>query len=596
MATRCEEARIAQRNAQHRQLQPGDLARHLRRHPRIGEDLVEQAAHHLDQHVIELSFRRLRQLLAVRAYEVGGHQAVGQAQALGSRRLPDRWHAGAMRGACEPGAARPAGIAAHRFAVVQAPEQAHQVGIGLDRFDAARCRRQAREVPRQRAGTGVGASAPESRRSRRPRHVRRQAAPHQPVEQRRGAFRSRLARQRFDLAGPANHRFFPVPELLGGIGADQRLALQRPLPALVHLLGGDERARPQSGRHVGRANREIRLAHPLCTEVFGDGPVAAHQPSCERLADLLGQNLLRRRIVADLLDRRMHGRADDVAAQRVALGVGPAVLQQTAGVAGELAQLDVALVADELADALERQPVLDLRVADEADRIPVGLLTLQRGGTLGPGSLVHLLAQRRGEGLAKRLLMLQQMRLRPVEPIAIGVGRRRLGRLEQVVHGLTHRDRRRGADEIARLVESSRHGGLALSRRCQHLYRSMSCRSMSCRPRVADSGRITPLVSASIFAGRKVPARSCLADFTLAAALADRQPAAERGRRGKRVGYSLAAPVSPPFSGRGLSRNRTLNPRARHPDARATKARASPAGCRPPRCGWPQAPSPACGS
>ena len=82
-----EEGRVVERDAQHRQLQPGDLARHLRRHLRVGQDLVEQAADDVDHHVIELAGGGLDQLLAVGADQVDGHQA-GQAVAVLGARPP----------------------------------------------------------------------------------------------------------------------------------------------------------------------------------------------------------------------------------------------------------------------------------------------------------------------------------------------------------------------------------------------------------------------------------------------------------------------------------------------------------------------------
>jgi len=77
MATRREERRIAQRGTKHRQLQPSDLARHLRRHFGIRQDLVEQAADHVDHHVVERAGGGLAQLVAVGDDQVGAGQAGG---------------------------------------------------------------------------------------------------------------------------------------------------------------------------------------------------------------------------------------------------------------------------------------------------------------------------------------------------------------------------------------------------------------------------------------------------------------------------------------------------------------------------------------
>ena len=75
MPARREETGIDQRHAKNRQLQARDLARHLRRHAAVGQDLVEQAADHVDHHVVELAGGGLQQFFAVRADQVDGHQA-----------------------------------------------------------------------------------------------------------------------------------------------------------------------------------------------------------------------------------------------------------------------------------------------------------------------------------------------------------------------------------------------------------------------------------------------------------------------------------------------------------------------------------------
>ena len=77
-----EERRVAQRGAQHGQLQPRDLARHLRRHLGVGQDLFEQGADDVDHHVVQRPRGRLPQLVAV------GADQVGQRRAPGLRRHP----------------------------------------------------------------------------------------------------------------------------------------------------------------------------------------------------------------------------------------------------------------------------------------------------------------------------------------------------------------------------------------------------------------------------------------------------------------------------------------------------------------------------
>ena len=101
-----EEGGVAQGDAQHRQLQARDLARHLRRHARVGQDLVEQAADDVDHHVIELAGRGLDQLLAVGADQVDGHQAGEAVVVLAAPPMP------APCRAAHPAAARAAGAVA----------------------------------------------------------------------------------------------------------------------------------------------------------------------------------------------------------------------------------------------------------------------------------------------------------------------------------------------------------------------------------------------------------------------------------------------------------------------------------------------------
>ena len=86
---RREEARVAQRRAQHRQLQPRDLARHLRRHLGIGQDLVEQRADDVDHHVIELAGAGLAQFLAVRMDQVGQHGAAAAGPVAAATEVAD---------------------------------------------------------------------------------------------------------------------------------------------------------------------------------------------------------------------------------------------------------------------------------------------------------------------------------------------------------------------------------------------------------------------------------------------------------------------------------------------------------------------------
>ena len=142
VASRREKAGIVECDPQHRQLQARDLAGHLRRHSVVRQDLVEQAAHHVDHHVVELADRCVHQLLAVRAYQVHRHHrwqpCILKADIRRSRTAVGRgailWFGSRCRAACSSGlvcAVRKVAVpAGHRR---QPPEQLHQLQVGLRR-------------------------------------------------------------------------------------------------------------------------------------------------------------------------------------------------------------------------------------------------------------------------------------------------------------------------------------------------------------------------------------------------------------------------------------------------------------------------------
>lgn len=71
MTARREEGLVAQGHAQHRQLQPGEQPRHLRRHLGVGQDLVEQTGDDVDDHVVQAPRGGLAQFIAVLVDQVG---------------------------------------------------------------------------------------------------------------------------------------------------------------------------------------------------------------------------------------------------------------------------------------------------------------------------------------------------------------------------------------------------------------------------------------------------------------------------------------------------------------------------------------------
>ncbi len=77
VAARREEGLVAQRHAQHGQLQPRDEARHLWRHLGVGKDLVEQAGDDVDDHVVQPAAGGLAQLVAVHMDQVGRLRQLG---------------------------------------------------------------------------------------------------------------------------------------------------------------------------------------------------------------------------------------------------------------------------------------------------------------------------------------------------------------------------------------------------------------------------------------------------------------------------------------------------------------------------------------
>jgi hypothetical protein len=113
MLARTEKAHVLHRRTQHRQLQPREHARHLRRHLRVGQHLVEQRRDDVDDHVIQRARRHADQLVAVHADQVRDGVAgkrrgsTGTRSAAGDRRTQrTRPRRAARCGACAVGRGR----------------------------------------------------------------------------------------------------------------------------------------------------------------------------------------------------------------------------------------------------------------------------------------------------------------------------------------------------------------------------------------------------------------------------------------------------------------------------------------------------------
>ena len=458
---RREERGVVQGDAQHGQLQARDLAGHLRRHARVGEDLVEQAADDVDHHVIELAGGGLHQLLAVRPDEVDRHQ-VGQAvrSAVGSAagRVPvRRGHAGADEVAGGAGTAG-AGHRAVRAAVSararcrvefagaagdgrEAPQQRHQLGVG-----------------RRRCAADIGEVAggvPAGTRARRPRHG---AGVHRGVVTARaaaGGRRRRLSSGGGERSSMLVHQLAVADRSQIGAAA----ARQRRQVGIARIEARDLVARAFHGAHL-QAHRLD--AAPLQPD--DDLRIALGHRLCHRLAEVAGEDAARIGIVGNRLDSPVERGAEDVAAQRVAVFVGAAAAGDRSHVRGQVAQLPFAFVRDQLADALVVHALLDLAVVDQAERLPVG-----RGG-LGLGletrfELVpDLVLQRVVERALEAAEVAAQILLRGKDrhPFGAAAGRRR----ELLAHASRHR-----GDGGPELDHGRFHRSLQARFRTSHLWR-----------------------------------------------------------------------------------------------------------------------------
>ncbi|EWS53427.1 hypothetical protein X551_03788 [Methylibium sp. T29] len=152
-------------------------------------------------------------------------------------------------------------------------------------------------------------------------------------------------------------------------------------------------------------------------QVGDDAGVAGPHRRGQRAAELGGEQPVRGRIVVHGVDRAAQRTADDLGAQRVAIGVGFAVAQQGGHVAVELAHLPLALVHDLHAQALGRDALVHLVVADQAQRLPRG--GGQRAGRAARlGGLEHAVTQAGAEDQGEVGQLAAQVELRARHQLA----------------------------------------------------------------------------------------------------------------------------------------------------------------------------------
>ena len=124
--------------------------------------------------------------------------------------------------------------------------------------------------------------------------------------------------------------------------------------------------------------------------------------------------------------------------------------QDAAHVRVKLAQLGLAAMREQLADALERDPLLDLSLGDEADRLPVGRRWLAAAFGVRDDVVGDALAQRARERRQQQLAVLEDVDLRERELAALAIRARRLHEDEQAVGDLDDGGVERGPDAVLR--------------------------------------------------------------------------------------------------------------------------------------------------
>ena len=329
-----EESRVAERRAQHRQLQPGDQPRHLWRHFGVGQDVVEQRRDDIDHHLVQAAVRRLAQLFAVDLDQVRlcrvvpGGPAACSGQAMAGRR-PSGLATGAAAG---DRVGHVVGVRGVTDALVQAPDHRHQHWIDLPH-----------RLPATAAARGVAKAS-----------VAVAVADRRWLAARVAPVAGRIVPTVAMLA-MANELW--RARLLERRGARVARTCQRCQCCLARLPARRKTDRldpgaAQIGHDVG-----IGLAHRL-----GQG-----------MAQFGAQHLAHIGSVGHRLDGAHHRLADQLGAQGVALVLGLRQAQQAADVAVQLADLPLTGMGDFQRKAVASDAQLDLVVVDQFQRVPVGL-------------------------------------------------------------------------------------------------------------------------------------------------------------------------------------------------------------------------------
>ena len=308
------------------------------------------------------------------------------------------------------------------------------------------------------------APAPPEPRCCAPRHARHAAAD-QPVEQRRRAFWVDVSGQRVDVGVPPEDRLLPAAQRRRAFSTDA--ALPRLLPGLARCIEACARrgtGRSSTGGFGGLPHGRSARPHGTVLQLRDDRLVASGHRVGHRLAEFAAEDLLRFRLVGDLLDRLVQRTADDAAAQRVALGLGVLVTEQRARVAVELAQLVLTAMRDQLPDALERDALFDLVFAHQADRLPVSLGPRRLGFGLGQDVFGDAFAQRSRQRIEEQVATLEDVDLGEGQLAALAVGACRLHEHQQGVRHFDHRTGSSRADLVLSSVQCSSGSGIAHAR------------------------------------------------------------------------------------------------------------------------------------
>ena len=219
-------------------------------------------------------------------------------------------------------------------------------------------------------------------------------------------------------------------------------------------------ARQLVARAVELPHRQHHRLHAAVLQPAQDLRVALGHRLGHCGTELAGQQLARVGLLRYRFDRTVQRGAEQLGAQRVAVFVGAAGLQQRTHVGGQLAQLGVAGVRYLLADAVGVHPFFDRVVVDQAEGLPIG--SSERAFAIFTRRQLVLNAPRElvGEHLVKHADVAAQIELSRDHQIALGDPAARLRhQAEAFRHAAGHR-RQRGPDQVDCRVERGSQEGV----------------------------------------------------------------------------------------------------------------------------------------